>query len=51
MADAPWYLNSDQPSLKHQRKWKEDVTDEMRWYDRGAKVFQAHKYRKGACEK
>ena len=27
------------------------VTDEMRWYDRGAKVFQAHKYRKGACEK
>lgn len=50
MADAPWYLNSDQPSLKHQRKWKEDVTDEMRWYDRGAKVFQAHKYRKGACE-
>ncbi|PRW33892.1 Pre-mRNA-splicing factor SLU7 [Chlorella sorokiniana] len=50
MASAPWYLNSDQPSLKHQKNWKDKVTDEMRWYDRGAKVFQANKYRKGACE-
>ncbi|PSC70199.1 Pre-mRNA-splicing factor SLU7 [Micractinium conductrix] len=50
MADAPWYLNSSAPSLKHQKNWKDQVTDEMRWYDRGAKVFQAHKYRKGACE-
>ena len=51
MADAPWYLNSSQPSLKHQRNWKDQVTDELKWYDRGAKVFQATKYRKGACEK
>ncbi|EFN52055.1 hypothetical protein CHLNCDRAFT_139273 [Chlorella variabilis] len=50
MADAPWYLNAGAPSLKHQRNWKDQVTDEMRWYDRGAKVFQANKYRKGACQ-
>jgi pre-mRNA-processing factor SLU7 len=51
MASAPWYLNSGQPSLKHQRNWKDQVTDELRWYDRGTKVFQASKFRKGACEK
>ncbi len=51
MASAPWYLNSSQPSLKHQKKWKEDIIDTKVWYDRGAKVFQAQKWRKGACEK
>jgi pre-mRNA-processing factor SLU7 len=51
MASAPWYLNAGAPSLKHQRNWKDQATDELRWYDRGAKVFQANKYRKGACEK
>ncbi|KFM27565.1 Pre-mRNA-splicing factor SLU7 [Auxenochlorella protothecoides] len=50
MASAPWYLNNDRPSLKHQKNWKEGVTDTKVWYDRGAKVFQATKYRKGACE-
>lgn len=25
MASAPWYLNSDQPSLKHQKNWKDKV--------------------------
>ncbi|KAG7671044.1 hypothetical protein Ndes2437A_g04689 [Nannochloris sp. 'desiccata'] len=51
MASAPWYLNNDHPSLKHQRNWKGGPQgDDKGWYDRGAKVFQATKYRKGACE-
>lgn len=29
----------------------EEVSDTKKWYDRGAKVFQANKWRKGACEK
>ncbi|KAK2385921.1 pre-mRNA-splicing factor SLU7-A [Trifolium repens] len=51
MSSAPWYLNAHQrPSLKHQRKWKSDPNYSKSWYDRGAKVFQASNYRKGACE-
>ncbi|KAF8067118.1 SLU7 [Scenedesmus sp. PABB004] len=50
MTTAPWYLNNDQPTLKHQRNWKQQLEDSRQWYDRGAKVFQATKYRKGACE-
>jgi pre-mRNA-processing factor SLU7 len=50
MTSAPWYLNNDRPTLKHQRNWKEQMEDN-KWYDRGQKVFQATKYRKGACEK
>ncbi|GMH20884.1 hypothetical protein Nepgr_022726 [Nepenthes gracilis] len=50
MSSAPWYLNSERPSLKHQRKWKSDPNYTKSWYDRGAKIFQADKYRKGACE-
>ncbi|KAI9181289.1 hypothetical protein LWI29_026115 [Acer saccharum] len=49
MSSAPWYLNSEKPSLKHQRKWKSDPNYTKSWYDRGAKIFQADKYRKGAC--
>ncbi|KAF9607879.1 hypothetical protein IFM89_003583 [Coptis chinensis] len=37
-------------SLKHQKKWKSDPNYTKAWYDRGAKVHQAEKYRKGACE-
>ena len=52
MTNAPWYLNSTHPSLKHHKNWKKtDAEAEKQWYDRGAKVFQASKYRKGACEK
>ncbi|XP_047341276.1 pre-mRNA-splicing factor SLU7 [Impatiens glandulifera] len=50
MSSAPWYLNAERPSLKHQRKWKSDPNYSKSWYDRGAKVFQAEKFRKGACE-
>ncbi|XP_004493322.2 pre-mRNA-splicing factor SLU7-like isoform X1 [Cicer arietinum] len=50
MSSAPWYLNAERPSLKHQRKWKSDPNYTKSWYDRGAKTFQASKYRKGACE-
>ncbi|GLJ05215.1 hypothetical protein SUGI_0013910 [Cryptomeria japonica] len=49
MSSAPWYLNAEKPSLKHQRKWKSDPHYSKDWYDRGAKVYQADKYRKGAC--
>ncbi|KAG8370786.1 hypothetical protein BUALT_Bualt13G0021700 [Buddleja alternifolia] len=50
MSSAPWYLNAERPTLKHQRKWKTDPDYTKSWYDRGAKTFQADKYRKGACE-
>ncbi|KAL0451180.1 UNVERIFIED_CONTAM: Pre-splicing factor SLU7 [Sesamum latifolium] len=50
MSSAPWYLNAERPSLKHQRKWKSDPNYTKSWYDRGAKTFHADKYRKGACE-
>mmetsp|Transcript_2999 Transcript_2999/g.5896 ORF Transcript_2999/g.5896 Transcript_2999/m.5896 type:complete len:553 (+) Transcript_2999:206-1864(+) len=50
MASAPWYLNTSGPSLKHQQNWNEKKTGDRNWYERGAKVFQADKYRKGACE-
>ncbi len=51
MTNAPWYLNNDKPTLKHQRNWKQQLEDSRQWYDRGAKVFQASKWRKGACGK
>ncbi|KAK6127567.1 hypothetical protein DH2020_038685 [Rehmannia glutinosa] len=50
MSSAPWYLNAEGPSLKHQRKWKSDPDFTKSWYDRGAKTFHADKYREGACE-
>jgi pre-mRNA-processing factor SLU7 len=53
MSSAPWYLNQDQPTLKHQKNWKGSgtSTSAQEWYVRGAaaKGFQATKYRKGAC--
>jgi len=50
MTSAPWYLNKDKPTLQHQRNWLGKDKDDFRWYDKGAKVFQATKWRKGACE-
>ena len=51
MSSAPWYLNDTRPSLKHQKNWKVGKGSEKDYYDRGVKVFQATKFRKGACEK
>ncbi len=52
MSSAPWYLNNNQPSLKHQKDWRTHAKDEVgKFYDRGVKTFQAKKFRKGACEK
>merc|ERR1719379_514452 len=50
MASAPWYLNQEHPSLKHQKAWNPEKKDSGQWYERGAKGYQATKYRKGACE-
>eukprot|EP00891_Asterochloris_glomerata_P005626 jgi/Astpho2/5626/e_gw1.00079.34.1_t len=50
MSSAPWYLNDNRPSLKHQKNWKAGDKGAGRHYDRGVKVFQANKFRKGACE-
>ncbi|GAB2282250.1 hypothetical protein Dimus_016800 [Dionaea muscipula] len=50
MSSAPWYLNAERPSLKHQRKWKSDPNYNKGWYNRGATTGRADKYRKGACE-
>lgn len=50
MTNAPWYLNNNHPTLKHQKDWRNKVEDSKQWYDRGKKVFQATKWRKGACE-
>lgn len=50
--DAHRYLNSQHPSLKHQKDWRDTKQDSMDMhYHRGRKVFQATKFRKGACEK
>ena len=52
MSSAPWYLNQVHPSLKHQKDYREEKKDDFsKWYERGAKTYQAKKFRKGACEK
>lgn len=55
MSQAPWYLATGKPSLKHQKKPERPGEigrvglDE--WYARGARAGPAAtKYRKGACE-
>lgn len=53
IAKAPWYLDSGQPSLKHQRKPEDDGKDHVdlgNWRKRGKTAVAATKYRKGACE-
>ncbi|KAL6080203.1 mRNA splicing protein [Balamuthia mandrillaris] len=52
IAQAPWYLNRQAPSLKHQRVQKEkgETAKLGEWYLRGAFKGPAAKgYRKGAC--
>ncbi|PWN47012.1 hypothetical protein IE53DRAFT_321959 [Violaceomyces palustris] len=54
MAQAPWYLDTGRPSLKHQRKPDVGKVSKVAldaWYARGQKAGPAAtKYRKGACE-
>ncbi|KAK0545856.1 mRNA splicing protein [Tilletia horrida] len=54
MAQAPWYLDSGRPSLRHQRKPEADEpvrADMNKWYARGQRAGPAAtKYRAGACE-
>eukprot|EP00906_Rhabdomonas_costata_P000264 RCo000356 len=52
MANAPWYLNQEKPSLKHQRSHHITKKDPIGlWYNRGERAGPAPtKYRKGACE-
>ena len=66
MKDAPWYLGSTAPSLKHQKDWREGgsagpgglssssaaaaAAKKSALPKRGDKVFQATTFRKGACE-
>jgi pre-mRNA-processing factor SLU7 len=37
IAQAPWYLSSSAPSLKHQRKYQEEKEASKDWYARGEK--------------
>ncbi|KAI3690381.1 hypothetical protein L2E82_48405 [Cichorium intybus] len=41
MSSAPWYLNAERPSLKHQRKWKSDPNYTKSCYCTGANGIQA----------
>eukprot|EP01111_Echinosteliopsis_oligospora_P010548 TRINITY_DN3308_c0_g1_i1.p1 TRINITY_DN3308_c0_g1~~TRINITY_DN3308_c0_g1_i1.p1 ORF type:complete len:560 (+),score=183.31 TRINITY_DN3308_c0_g1_i1:54-1733(+) len=50
IANAPWYLNSGGPSLKHQRTQGNRPHVDTNWYERGRKAGPAAtKFRKGAC--
>eukprot|EP01006_Ploeotia_vitrea_P042627 TRINITY_DN66640_c5_g4_i1.p1 TRINITY_DN66640_c5_g4~~TRINITY_DN66640_c5_g4_i1.p1 ORF type:complete len:530 (+),score=111.64 TRINITY_DN66640_c5_g4_i1:84-1673(+) len=50
MANAPWYLNQDKPSLKHQKSSLKHLEEDKKWYARGEKIGDKPlKFRKGAC--
>ncbi|KAE8256368.1 hypothetical protein A4X13_0g2687 [Tilletia indica] len=54
MSQAPWYLDTGRPSLRHQRKPESEQpvrADMNQWYARGQRAGPAAtKFRKGACE-
>lgn len=52
MTQAPWYLQQDKISLKHQKDWRLTIEKEegKEWYQRGLKGKANKKWKKGACE-
>jgi pre-mRNA-processing factor SLU7 len=53
IAQAPWYLDTGEPSLNHQRRphYDDSASKLDQWYDRGKKAGPAAtKFRKGACD-
>jgi pre-mRNA-processing factor SLU7 len=51
IAQAPWYLNKNVPSLKHQRAFQQKPEISKEWYERGKFLGPPSiKYRKGACK-
>jgi pre-mRNA-processing factor SLU7 len=50
IAQAPWYLQKDEPGLNHQRASKSKPDYDQSWYSRGQKGQSATKWRKGACQ-
>lgn len=53
MAQAPWYLDTGRPSLKHQKnpiqRYDHSISKLNEQVTRGIKIPTANKYRKGAC--
>ncbi|CAD6890533.1 unnamed protein product [Tilletia controversa] len=54
MSQAPWYLDTGRPSLRHQRKPESEQpvrADMNKWYARGQRAGPAAtQFRKGACD-
>ena len=53
ISQAPWYVDTGRPTLKHQRPQEEKqkkYNSIAEWYIRGETGKAAKKYRKGACE-
>ncbi|KAI8820218.1 Pre-mRNA splicing Prp18-interacting factor-domain-containing protein [Fimicolochytrium jonesii] len=51
ISQAPWYLDINHPTLKHQKYHPKEEGAINDWYARGARAGPAAtKYRKGACE-
>jgi len=50
ITQAPWYLNQNKPSLRHQQAWNLKAPGTKDWFKRGTKGDVKTKFKKGACE-